>query len=249
MQATDTVEVRPGSQRGVFANNWLNARFSFSFGSYRAPGREGFGPLRALNEDIVQPGTGFDMHPHRDLDIFILPLMGVVEHRDSLGNHAHVRPGQVQKMHAGGGIRHSQMNASTSDLDHHLQIWLKPGLPGGTPSVETRDFDLFGRPGEWCTVISPDGRDGSFATEQGGCMATTRVLPGQPATWRPRGGAMLYLHAIDGGAVARVGVSREFSLEAGDALAITCATAQALWLQSLEPSSRFLIFEFPRSST
>jgi redox-sensitive bicupin YhaK (pirin superfamily) len=249
MHATDTIEVRRGSQRGAFANGWLNARFSFSFGSYVEPGREGFGPLRALNEDLIQPGTGFDMHPHRDLEIFILPLMGVVEHRDSLGNHAYVKPGQVQKMHAGSGIQHSQMNASTSSLDHHLQIWLTPRLVGGTPSVETRDFDLFGRPGEWCPVISPEGRDGSFAIDQDGLMATTRVLPGEPATWRPRGGSMLYLHAIDGSAEARVGEARVFQLEAGDALAITCTTAQALLVQSLEPSSRLLIFEFSCANT
>jgi redox-sensitive bicupin YhaK (pirin superfamily) len=249
MQVNDTIELRPGSQRGAFANSWLNARFSFSFGSYQEPGREGFGPLRALNEDLIQPGTGFDMHPHRDLDIFILPLTGVVEHRDSLGNHAHVRPGQVQKMHAGSGIQHSQMNASTSSLDHHLQIWLTPRFVGGTPSVETRSFDLFGRPGGWCPVISSDGRDGSFAIDRDCLMATTRVLPGEPATWRPRSGSMLYLHAIDGSAEARVGEARTLELEAGDALAIACTSAQALRVYSLEQSSRFLIFEFACTDT
>jgi redox-sensitive bicupin YhaK (pirin superfamily) len=244
MQTTDAIELRPGSQRGTFANSWLSARFSFSFGSYHEPGREGFGPLRALNEDVVQPGTGFDMHPHRDLDIFILPLSGVVEHRDSLGNHAHVKPGQVQKMHAGSGIEHSQMNASPSSLDHHLQIWLTPRLVGGTPSVEARSFDLFDRPGRWCDVISPDGRGGSFAIDQDALLATTRVLPGKPATWRPRDSSMLYLHAIDGSAEARVGETRTFQLATGDALAIACTTGHALNVHSLEQPSRFLIFEF-----
>ena len=130
-----TIEVRPGNDRGTFTNHWLQARFSFSFGAWQQPGREGFGSLRALNEDIVQPDTGFDMHPHRDLDIFMLPLSGVVEHCDSLGNLVRVRPGQVQRMFAGSGIRHSQMNASMSELDHHLQIWLTPRQAGGMTKV------------------------------------------------------------------------------------------------------------------
>ena len=134
MQGFDSdFEVGPGYHRGTFSNDGLHARFSFAFGEWQDPARQGFGPLRALNEDIVQPGTGFDMHGHRDLDIFMLPLAGAVEHRDSLGHLARVGPGQVQRMFAGSGIRHSQMNASTTEIDHHLQIWLKPPRAGGRP--------------------------------------------------------------------------------------------------------------------
>lgn len=245
MQAQDIdIEVRLGSQRGSFANHWLQARFSFSFGAYQQPGREGFGPLRALNEDIVQPGTGFDMHPHRDLDIFMLPLAGVVEHRDSLGNLAWVRPGQVQRMAAGSGIRHSQTNASRLALDHHLQIWQTLRLAGATPTVEARDFDLFGRHGEWCPVISPDGRDGSFVFDDA-FMATTGLAEGEAATWRPREGSMVYLHTIDGNAVVRVGKDgQEFRCGAGDALAIHRADTEVLRFESQGPAARLLIFEF-----
>lgn len=243
------VEVRPGNDRGTFTNHWLHARFSFSFGTWQQPGREGFGPLRALNEDIVQPDTGFDMHPHRDLDIFMLPLSGVVEHRDSLGNLVRVRPGQVQRMFAGSGIRHSQMNASTSELDHHLQIWLTPRQAGGAPTVEARDFDLFGQPGEWCPVISPDGRAGSFVFDAGAFMATTCVREGEAATWWPREASMVYLHAIDGSGIARVGhAGREIRLGAGDASAIRRTDAQPVRVESQGRPARFLIFEFPISS-
>ncbi len=239
----DTLELRPGRQRGAFVNSWLDARFSFSFGSYQQAGRDGFGLLRALNEDRVQPGTGFAMHPHRDLDIFILPLVGVVEHRDSLGHHAFVRPGQVQRMQAGRGIRHSQMNASASEPDHHLQIWLKPAQMGGTSSVETRHFDLFGHAGQWCTVISPDGQDGSFAIHQAGRMATTRVLPERPATWQPVERSLLYLHVIDGSVQVAADEDRVIPLAAGDALAIDRAGVRPLRIDS-GATARLVIFEF-----
>lgn len=243
------VEVRAGSLRGTFSNHWLHARFSFSFGSWQQPGRERFGPLRALNEDIVQPGTGFEMHPHRDLDIFMLPLAGAVEHRDSLGHRAHVRPGQVQRMFAGEGIRHSQMNASASELDHHLQIWFTPPRKGGPPTVEVRDFDLFGQPGRWCPVIAPNGRDGSFVLEPGAFLGTTCVREGNVTTWVPRQDSMVYLHAIDGTGNVRVGgVGRELRLASGDALAITRTNAQQIHVTSAGPAARFLIFEFGVSS-
>lgn len=250
MEVLDPViDMRPGRLRGTFSNNWLHARFSFSFGSWQQPGRESFGPLRALNEDIVQPGSGFDMHPHRDLDIFVLPLSGAVEHRDSLGHLAQVRPGQVQRMFAGHGIRHSQMNASASELDHHLQIWLTPARAGGRPTVETRDFDLFGRPGRWCDVIAPDGRDGSFVPDRDAFLATTCVRDGKMATWVPREGSMVYLHAIDGAGVARVdGANGQVRLAAGDALAIPRVNAQPIRVESDGPAARFLIFEFADSS-
>ncbi|MBL8317812.1 MAG: pirin family protein [Burkholderiaceae bacterium] len=249
MEVLDPViDVRPGRLRGTFSNRWLHARFSFSFGSWQQPGRESFGPLRALNEDIVQPGSGFDMHPHRNLDIFMLPLSGEVEHRDSLGHIARVRPGQVQRMFAGDGIRHSQMNASTSELDHHLQIWLRPARDGGRPSVETRGFDLFGQSGRWCSVIAPDGRDGSFVVDQEARMSTTCVRDGKVATWAPREGSMVYLHAIDGTGAAHVnGAEGPFQLAAGDALAIPRTSAQPIRVESDGPAARFLIFEFAGS--
>ncbi|MBX3606671.1 MAG: pirin family protein [Piscinibacter sp.] len=239
------VELRPGDRRGTFSNHWLHARFSFSFGSWQQPGRDRFGPLRALNEDTVQPGTGFDMHPHRDLDIFMLPLAGAVAHHDSLGHRTIVRPGQVQRMRAGAGIRHSQMNASASELDHHLQIWLTPRQAGGTPTVEARDFDLFGRPGRWCPVITPDGRDGSFVSDPGTFLAAVRVGMAEAATWSPRAGSMVYLHAIDGRGTASIGLAGDrIRLGAGDALAIARATPVPLRVEGDGTAARFLIFEF-----
>jgi len=246
MQAIDTaVEVRPAHERGRFSNHWLEARLSFSFGDWQPAGRDGFGPLRALNEDRVQPGTGFAMHAHRDLDIFLLPLAGRVEHRDDLGHHAWVQPGQVQRMFAGRGIRHSQMNTSPSEIDHHLQIWLTPSRAGGTPRVEAREFDLFGRPGHWCPVVAPDGRDGAFVAEPGWLMATTAVQEGRPAIWRACAGSTAYLHVIDGKAVARLGdEGTGHRLDSGDGLAIRRTSGRPLRIESHDMPARLLIFQF-----
>ena len=122
------VTLRRAQDRGHANFGWLDARFSFSFASYQDPANENFGPLRALNEDVILPGTGFGPHGHNDLEIVLYPLSGVIEHRDSLGTRALVRPGDVQRMTAGRGITHSQMNASESNrtrpLEHHrVEQW------------------------------------------------------------------------------------------------------------------------------
>jgi quercetin 2,3-dioxygenase len=231
------VEVRRGRDRGTMKTSWLDAKFSFSFADWRAPGRDAFRSLRALNEDVIQPATGFGMHPHRDLDIFMLPLEGEIAHADSLGNRSVVVPGQVHRMRAGTGIRHSQMNASATALDHHLQVWFTPRVPGGTPFVETRDFDLFS--GGWCRVATADGRDGSFRLDHDATMSTARVLPGVACTYPAGEGADLYLHVIDGSVV-----HDGHALAAGDALAIENWGGRALHIEGRSPSSRLLMFEF-----
>lgn len=241
------IEVRPSAERGRFSNDWLEARFSFAFGNWRPAGREGFGRLRALNEDRVQPGTGFEMHGHRDLDIYLLPLAGMVEHRDDRGHHAWVRPGQVQRMVAGRGIRHSQFNPSSREPDHHLQIWLAPSRAGGTPTVESRDFHLFDPSGHWCHVVSPDGRGGSFVADAGTFMATTAVRGARPATWPLHERAMAYLHVIDGCVTARVGDAGVWHrLDVGDGLAIRRSAGQPLQIASPGAGgpARLLVFEF-----
>jgi quercetin 2,3-dioxygenase len=233
-----TLEVRRGRDRGRMKTSWLDARFSFSFGPYRNPFRMNFGSLRALNEDVIEPGTGFARHPHHDLDIFMLPLAGEIEHSDSLGHLARVRPGQVHRMRAGTGIEHSQMNASKEAIDRHLQVWFTPRRSGGDPCVETRDFELF-RAGQWCAVASPDGRRGSFELDHDALMATGCVLPGVGARHTPRADASLYLHVIDG-EVTYDGMA----LESGDALALRHWPGTPLHIDALNGTGRLLLFEF-----
>lgn len=211
-------DLRRAESRGRLRLDWLDARFSFSFGPYRDPARERFGPLLALNDDRVQPGTGFAMHPHRDLEIMIVPLAGRVEHRDDQGRHGIVEPGQSQFMRAGRGIRHSQTNPSRHEIDHHLQIWIEPRRRGLEPAVEQRSLPP-AVPGCWRVVADPDGVDGGFRIDQ-----DARVLLGEAGCAAPlsidiRAGRSLYLH-VAGGELLVALDGPAHTLQDGDALAL-----------------------------
>lgn len=236
-------DIRRSGTRGRFRNHWLDARFSFSFGSYRDASRDQFGVLLALNEDVVQPGTGFDMHGHEDLEIFVIPLSGAVAHEDSIGNRATVRPGEVQKMTAGTGIRHSQMNASRSAVDHHLQIWLRPRTRGLEPAVEQRSFDPSARAGAWQLLISPDGRGGSLTVDQDASVSVAVLRGAQCLPCRGIAGRSQYLHVVRGEVAVTHGEGGGAILHAGDALA--AARAVDLVLVGAQVEAEVLLFELP----
>ncbi|URD45506.1 pirin family protein (plasmid) [Pseudomonas sp. BYT-5] len=221
----------------------LNAKSRFSFGSYYDPQRNGFGPLVALNEDVIQPGMGFEMHPHKDMEIFIIPLSGAVEHRDSLGNRAFVNPGDVQKMTAGSGIWHSQMNASLSEVDHHLQVWLRPQTAGAKPAVEQRRFDTKQRIGQWQALVTPDGRDGSLSVDQDAMIHAATLLPGHVLPLPTSQSRSVYLHVIRGAIIADAPLTTPLLLNAGDALAM--ATAIPAQIGAMSPRAEVLVFELP----
>ena len=130
------VQVRPSEERGHNEISWLNTRFTFSFDQYYDPAHVQFRSLRVLNEDIVAPGQGFGMHPHRDMEILTWVLEGALQHRDSMGNSGVIRPGELQHMSAGTGVMHSEFNASSKDPVHLLQIWILPERRGLKPSYE-----------------------------------------------------------------------------------------------------------------
>lgn len=214
-------EIRRADTRGTMKTSWLDAKFSFSFGPYRHPERMNFDALIALNEDIIQPGTGFGMHPHQDLEIFILPLSGQVEHRDSLGNHAIVKPDQVQKMTAGRGISHSQMNASQTALDHHLQIWIAPRTKGLTPGIEQRSFDPQGQRGKWQLLVSPDARGKSLSVNADAHIFRRQL--DEREVYRHAGSAerSLYLYVVSGTAIfTSMPDGAEQTLSSGDSVAM-----------------------------
>jgi redox-sensitive bicupin YhaK (pirin superfamily) len=153
--------IRHSQDRGLANFGWLDSRHTFSFGHYYDPKFMGFGPLRVINEDRVEPARGFDTHGHRDMEIISYVLDGALEHKDSMGNGSVIRPGDVQRMSAGTGVRHSEFNASETEPVHFLQIWILPEKQGLEPGYEQRHFAADDKRGRLRLVGSRDGREGS----------------------------------------------------------------------------------------
>lgn len=236
MNPAPAFEIRRDAARGRFTNHWLDARFSFSFGDWLDPAWPHFGPLLAINEDRVQPGTGFAMHPHRDLEILMLPRAGRIEHRDHLGGHAIVAPGQLHFMRAGSGIRHSQMNPSAHEIDHHFQIWLAPRTRRLAPAAHTLTLQP-PRPGEWVVIASGHGAGGA-AIDADATVHWGRAAAGAALSLPALPGASRYLHLMSGALALR-----DQALAAGDALVLRDAgTALAL---STDTTAEALCFELP----
>ncbi len=154
--------IRRGSERGHFNHGWLDTYHTFSFGDYQDPHHMGFRALRVINEDRVAPGQGFGMHPHRDMEIVTCVLEGKLQHRDSLGTGAVIKPGELQCMSAGTGIMHSEFNPSATDPVHLYQIWLMPERRGLTPSYHQKLFDEAGRKAGWQCVASRTDTTGTL---------------------------------------------------------------------------------------
>lgn len=160
------ITIRHREDRGVAQMGWLDSRHSFSFGHYHDPRQMGFRALRVINEDRVIPGAGFPTHGHANMEIVSYVLDGALEHKDSLGTGSVIRPGEVQRMSAGRGIRHSEYNASQSDSAHFLQIWILPEAHGLAPSYEQKAYPEAEKRGNLRLVGSKDGRDGSVTIHQ-----------------------------------------------------------------------------------
>jgi redox-sensitive bicupin YhaK (pirin superfamily) len=160
------IAVRKAAERGAARLDWLDSRHTFSFGHYYDPRHMGFGPLRVINEDRVEPGTGFDTHGHRDMEIVSYVLKGALVHKDSLGTGSVIKPGDVQVMSAGTGIRHSEFNPSPTEPVHFQQIWLLPANDGLKPRYDQKTFPDAEKRGRLRLVASRDGRDGSVVVHQ-----------------------------------------------------------------------------------
>jgi redox-sensitive bicupin YhaK (pirin superfamily) len=173
------IQLRRAGERGHYDHGWLDTSHTFSFADYYDPRFMGFRVLRVINEDKVAAGRGFGMHPHHDMEIVTYVLEGELGHRDSMGNGSVIRRGDVQRMSAGTGITHSEMNASKTQRVHFLQIWIVPDKPGYAPSYEQKAFSDEERRGRLRVVASPDGRDGSVTLHQDAVIASSLLSPGQ----------------------------------------------------------------------
>jgi len=209
------INLRLANERGHTQLDWLDSWHSFSFDQYHDPRHMGFRTLRVINEDRVVPGEGFGMHQHRDMEILTWVLEGALEHNDSMGNGAPIRPGELQKMSAGRGIAHSEYNHSPKEPVHLLQIWILPNQKGVVPSYEQRSF-VEEVNGKLRLVASPDGRDGSIVLLQDAELHIGRLKTGQKVSYELKPGRNVWLQAARG-TVALNGVE----MKAGDGAAVS----------------------------
>jgi quercetin 2,3-dioxygenase len=208
--------LRRSTERGHADHGWLDSYHSFSFAGYFDSQHIEFGPLRVINEDRVAPGAGFGTHPHRDMEIISYVLAGELAHEDSLGNGSVIRPGDVQRMSAGTGVRHSEFNASSTERLHFLQIWIKPNVVDLPPSYEEKHFGDSEKRGRLRLIASPDAAAGSVTIHQDALIYAGKFDGEESATVDLRPNRRSYVHMVRGG--ARV---NGVELGAGDALKVT----------------------------
>ena len=231
------IRVRRASERGHGDHGWLDTWHTFSFSDYYDPRFMGFRVLRVINEDTVAPGRGFPTHGHRDMEIISYVLEGALEHRDSLGTGSVIRPGDVQRMSAGTGVRHSEFNASPSEPVHFLQIWLEPVAAGIEPGYEQTTFTDADKRGRLRLVASPDGAEGSVTIHQDARVYATRLEPGEEVEHKLAPGRHAWVQVARG--ALSVGGQR---LAHGDGAAITGETLVKL---TGEQSAEALVFDLP----
>ncbi len=190
--------VRRSRERGHADHGWLHTWHSFSFADYHDPAHMGFRSLRVINQDIIAPGVGFPMHPHRDMEIFSYVLQGAIEHRDSLGNHAQVRPGQIQVMSAGTGVRHSEVNPSATEPLHLLQVWILPDRAGLKPRYAEWTPTVAQSSAAKVLIVSQDGREGSAHISQDASVYRVKASAATTVGHSLAAGRGLWFQLIEG---------------------------------------------------
>ena len=173
------IDIRKSDERGHANHGWLDTHFTFSFADYFDPEHVQFRTLRVMNDDRVAGGGGFPTHPHRDMEIVTYVLEGALEHRDSMGNGSMIKPGDVQYMSAGTGVKHSEFNASETEPVHLYQIWMLPDKNGHKPAYDQKNFSEAEKRGKLRLLASPDGRDGSVKIRQDNELYATVLGKGE----------------------------------------------------------------------
>jgi redox-sensitive bicupin YhaK (pirin superfamily) len=232
------ITLRPAEDRGLARLGWLTSRHSFSFGDYYDPRHMGFGPLRVINEDRVEPGSGFDTHGHRDMEIVSYVLEGALEHKDSIGTGSVIRPGEVQRMSAGTGIRHSEFNPSQTEPVHFLQIWLLPRQDGLKPGYEQKSFPAAGKHNRLRLVVSPDSAEGSVLIHQDARIYDASLDEGASVTHALGKGRKAWVQVVRGS----LDIEGEW-LRTGDGAAIEAV--DTVTLAAHDPRTEILLFDLP----
>lgn len=213
------VEIHPSSERGIAEHGWLHSKHSFSFAGYYNPDRMGFGTLRVINEDVVEPGRGFDAHSHDNMEIVSIVLEGALEHKDSMGNHGIIPAGDIQRMSAGTGVTHSEFNHSKTDVVHFLQIWVYPKERNIKPSYKQRSFPPELRKNKLLPIVSGIKSEGTIYIHQDATFLIGGLDEGTAVSHKinnPEHG--VYVFVIRGG----ISIDRK-NLGDGDAAGITDA--------------------------
>jgi redox-sensitive bicupin YhaK (pirin superfamily) len=231
------MNVRPAAERGHADHGWLDSHHTFSFADYYDPAHMGFRILRVLNDDRVAPGQGFGTHPHRDMEIVSYVLEGALEHRDSMGTGSVIVPGDVQRMSAGTGVRHSEFNASKTDPVHFLQIWLLPTQNGIAPGYEQKAFAAADKQGRLRVVASPDARDGSVTVHADAVVYAGLLDQGEKTELVLPKGRHAWVHVARG--KAKVNGK---DLAEGDGAALT--DERAVVVEGIE-HAEVLVFDLP----
>ena len=231
------MEVRRSEERGAAHHGWLKSKHSFSFADYYDPRHSGFGPLLVINEDRVAPAAGFGTHGHRDKEIISYVLDGALEHKDSMGTGSVLHYGDVQRMSAGSGVRHSEFNGSKTDEVHFLQIWIQPNVKGIEPSYEEKHFSPESKQGKLRLIASSDGRQESVLIHQDAAIYAAILEEGDQVEHALEPGRLAYVHVIRGGVVVN-GVP----LKDGDALKI--GREERIAIDHAE-AAELLLFDLP----
>ncbi|MFC3106520.1 pirin family protein [Undibacterium arcticum] len=231
------LQIRKSEDRGIADHGWLHSHHTFSFGHYQDPQHTGFGPLLVINEDRVQPAQGFGTHGHRDMEIISYVLDGALEHKDSMGTGSVLHYGDVQRMTAGTGVRHSEFNHSRSELVHFLQIWIEPNVQGIAPAYEEKHFNPESKKGQLRLIASPDGRADSVLIHQDAAIYASILNGDDQVQHQLAPGRTAYVHVIRGQLTVN-----DIALATGDALKVT--NENLLTLDQAE-AAEVLLFDLP----
>ena len=231
------INIRKSNERGQADHGWLKAKHSFSFANYYDPKNMGFSLLRVINEDRISAGNGFGVHPHHDMEIITYIIKGALEHKDSMGNTAIIRPGEVQTMSAGTGVRHSEYNHLDNEETHLLQIWIEPKELNIKPAYGKKSFEEQLKANDLVLVVSKDGRNGSLRMNLNAELYASKLKQNKELQFKLNVGKSAWLQLIAG--EIQIG---DKQLKSGDGAAIE---AEAMFHMAALLNSHFLLFDLP----